>query len=187
VVLPYADEKTPLDLTGKKMLPILVKEDNTAMNESLDIIEYLDKGGVLKWQREAMTQLEDDLNIVTSVAHNLTMPHWIFTKEFDQESRDYFIEKKSQKRGPFKDLHHKREEFLIEVDRLLMEFETIHIRPKQSIENHQVLSLKDILIASHLWGLFIVPEFQFNKSMYNYLMRVKKLSHFDYHEDFWRD
>ena len=33
IVLAYDDEKTPVKLTGKKMLPILVSDDGKAHNE----------------------------------------------------------------------------------------------------------------------------------------------------------
>ena len=36
------DEATPIGLIGKKMLPILIKADGSAMGESLDIVHYVD-------------------------------------------------------------------------------------------------------------------------------------------------
>ena len=41
ITLAYDDDETPRALIGKKMLPILIKDDGTAMAESLDIIAYL--------------------------------------------------------------------------------------------------------------------------------------------------
>ena len=38
------DEETPQRLIGKKMLPILVKDDQSAMGESLDIVDYIESG-----------------------------------------------------------------------------------------------------------------------------------------------
>jgi glutaredoxin 2 len=51
--------------------------------------------------------------------------------------------------------------------------------------NSLEIGVKDILIASHLWGLYIVPEFQFTESMHRYLQTVKQKCHFNYHQDFW--
>lgn len=48
----------------------------------------------------------------------------------------------------------------------------------------QHLTLNDILIASHLWGLYVVPEFQFSEKVHQYLQRVKVECHFNYHQDF---
>ena len=43
MVLANDDEATPIGLVGKKVVPILVKEDGTAMPESLDIVHYVDE------------------------------------------------------------------------------------------------------------------------------------------------
>ena len=43
VILGNADEKTPIDMVGAKMLPILEKEDGSFMAESMDIIDYIDE------------------------------------------------------------------------------------------------------------------------------------------------
>jgi len=43
VVLANDDEATPIGLVGKKVVPILIKEDGTAMPESLDIVHYIDE------------------------------------------------------------------------------------------------------------------------------------------------
>ena len=48
VVLPYDDEKTPIDLTGIKMLPIMSFDDGFTTNESLVIIERMDSHNKLK-------------------------------------------------------------------------------------------------------------------------------------------
>ena len=38
IPLANDDEATPIGLVGKKMVPILIKDDGTAMGESLDIL-----------------------------------------------------------------------------------------------------------------------------------------------------
>jgi glutaredoxin 2 len=42
ITIAYDDIKTPTEIIGKKLLPILIKQDNTAIGESLDILKYLD-------------------------------------------------------------------------------------------------------------------------------------------------
>ncbi|MET0155711.1 MAG: glutaredoxin 2 [Rickettsiales bacterium] len=42
VYLPNDDEETPIRMIGKKMLPILEKNDGTFLPESLDILAYVD-------------------------------------------------------------------------------------------------------------------------------------------------
>ena len=48
------------------------------------------------------------------------------------------------------------------------------------------LTINDIAIASHLWGMYIVPEFQFSDRMNTYLMNIKSKCNFNYHEDYWK-
>ena len=43
IPLSYADVKTPTDLIGSKMLPIIDFADGTVMGESLDLIKELEK------------------------------------------------------------------------------------------------------------------------------------------------
>ena len=176
VVLPYEDEKTPIELTGKKMLPIFEFQDQS-MNESSDIIQKLDIEKKIKF-----TQSFDDLEELTKqigkFVHPLAMPIWVYTKEFSDSSRSYFLEKKIKSKGPFKHLHEKREIFI----KLAYEFFN---------ENKDLFSLNDenlgdkIFISSHLYGLYMVPDFSFPEFVHQYIQDTKQKCNFDYHVDFW--
>ncbi|MGE3611268.1 MAG: glutaredoxin 2 [Bacteriovoracaceae bacterium] len=182
----YEDEKTPLALTGVKMLPILVDENGIAINESLDIMAKIDRSNVLKIsesiQHPHFIELEKLLNTVGGPIHSLAMPQWIYTKEFSPAAREYFQKKKEIKRGPFKDLVHNKIKFLNELDKYWPEI----LNNLNPFYKSQEFGLFDILIASHLWGLYIVPEFQFPPEIHLYLQRIKLICNFDYHEDLWR-
>jgi glutaredoxin 2 len=185
IVVPYDDEKTPIALTGVKMLPILVL-DKKPINESLDIISEIDKSGYFNVKKITATpdfgNFDHYLNRLGANIHNLTMPYWIYTPEFNEKSREYFQRKKEVKRGPFKLLVQNRAQFESALMRDLLELsEKIHF-----FYHQDTFSLYDILLASHLWGLYIVPEFQFPEKIHHYLQKVKTLCHFNYHGDFWR-
>lgn len=184
-VLPYNDEKTPVELTGIKMLPIIQEESGLAMNESLDIIKKFDSKGRLNFTHYQNLSAEIDhvLDRIASPVHNLAMPYWIWTKEFNDQSREYFEAKKSKKRGPFNQLVHRREEFISQLNPI---FEELN-KQLTPFYKSQDLTIVDIMIAAHLWGLYVVPEFQFPQEIHDYLQAVKKLTHFNYHEDFWQD
>lgn len=185
--LGYDDEKTPLELCQKKMLPIL-KDGQQAINESLDIIDRLDKGNILRLEllkdKQKLAEVEDLLTRLGGPIHNLCMPYWAWTKEFTPAAREYFIAKKSIKRGPFNKLAQKKEQFLSELSPLLDELEA-KIRP--FYDDAKELSIFDIMIASHIWGMYVFPEFQFSPKVHAYLQRIKQQCNFNYHEDFWRD
>lgn len=184
-VLDYDDESTPLKLTGKKMLPIL-ETTQGAFNESLDIMAWLDKENRLKIKETTseitFPEFEAYLNFLGSPVHSLAMPYWIWTPEFTIHSRSYFQKKKEEKRGPFGELVKNQEVFKA---KLSAEWPNLEKELKPFYKS-QSFGLHDILLASHLWGLYVVPEFQFPLAIHEYLQRVKAECHFNYHQDFWQ-
>lgn len=184
-VLPYNDEETPKKLTGVKMLPI-ADINGEVMNESLDIIKKSDPDNKLKLDllddSKTSEKIESLLAEIGKNVHSLAMPYWIYTKEFDQVSRTYFQNKKEKKRGPFNDLMRKSPEFKKDLNRTLNKLEE-HIDPFYSGQKH--LTILDIMIASHLWGMYVVPEFQFSDKVHQYLQTIRKETGFHYHEDFY--
>jgi glutaredoxin 2 len=183
-VVAYNDEKTPVDLTGVKMLPILVDDQGKAQNESLDILKQLDVNNRLNWPAYEASKEEIDslLNAIGSPVHSLCMPYWIWTPEFNEESRAYFQKKKEVKRGPFKNLIHNKQKFIDELNILIEETIEPNLEP---FYKSSTLTVVDVMIAAHLWGMYLFPEYQFDPLIHQYLQEVKKAAHFNYHEDFW--
>jgi glutaredoxin 2 len=186
VVLPYNDEKTPLTLTNKKMLPIFtLNAKDGSINESLDIIRHLDPDDSLQTEQSISqySTLEILLSEIGKDVHSLAMPYWIWTPEFNDDSRKYFTDKKEIKRGPFQALVNSSELYITQLNRTLSKIE-MNLVP---FYNSDVITLDDILIASHLWGMYVVPEFQFSNKVHDYLQEVSKACSFNYHEDYWRN
>lgn len=185
VVLPYDDEVTPVKLTGTKMLPIM-EINGKAINESLDIMAAIDTANVLKIKElttnSEYLELSNLLTVLGKNVHNLAMPYWIYTPEFTENSRQYFQNKKEQKRGPFRELIKKQGTFIEEMLKDLQQVE----RNLHPFYRSNEFSVYDVLIAAHIWGLYVVPEFQFSDEIHNYLQNVKALCRFNYHEDFWK-
>ena len=185
IVLPYDDEKTPLHLTGIKMLPIFQNSEITT-NESLIIIKYLDKNNQLYTKEllkdPELKKFEAILDEIGSNVHSLAMPYWIYTPEFNDTSRKYFQNKKEKKRGPFKDLVTKREHFITGLNESIKNL-SLSLNPYYLSNTFR---LYDVMLASHLWGMYVVPEFQFEPHIHDYLQRVKELTKFNYHQDFWK-
>jgi glutaredoxin 2 len=178
-VLSYDDEETPVTLTGKKMLPI-ARLGNTVLNESLDIIKKLDHKNSLK--NEMIVQIQPTLDLISPEIYNLGMPFWIWSTEFTEEARCYFLKKKEAKRGPFPELMKRRDVFedKIQMNLLLLEK---NINPFYLSKE---LTIQDIALASQLWGLYSVPEFRFSDKWHNYLMTIKQLCRFTFHDNYWR-
>ena len=186
IVLAYDDEQTPISLSGKKMLPIIEFPDGPCLNESLNIICKLDQNGRLSASSivtKEMDSIDEFLSQIASPTHRLTMPYWMYTPEFDQNARKYFQTSKERKKGPFSELARNKNIFIKEISQLL---KTMEGKLTPYFQENE-FTLKDILIAAHLWGLYIVPEFQFSPQIHNYLQSVASLCSFNYHEDFWRE
>jgi len=186
VVLPYDDEKTPISLAGAKMLPIVEFDEKLNSNESLDIIEMLDTENRLgtrnlKDNTKRLDEINALLSEISKPVHNMAMPYWIYTPEFDDNSRKYFKDKKEVKRGPLKDLIPRRAEFEQQLSEVLIKLELQIDKFFQS----EAFTIADIMIASHLWGMYIVPEYQFPAKIHEYLQNIKRICEFDYHKDFW--
>ncbi len=183
----YDDEEGPVKLSGKKMLPIVDFGDGKIMNESLDIIRELDQEDRLScasyFGSTEEVELEERLSELAKPIHNLAMPHWIYTKEFSPEARKYFQQKKELKRGPFANLIKNKEDFLQQLSPLLEDLEKQ--LQDEGFYRSDSLRIQDILLASHLWGMYIVPEFQFSARLHAYLQSIKEASNFHYMDDLW--
>ena len=166
------------------MLPILEISKGNALNESLDILKKLDSKNLLHWPLlDKLTyETETLLEKLSTPLYALCMPCWIWTPEFDDESRKYFQAKKEIKRGPFKNLVKNKEEYFKSLNEILTNDLENNLIP---FYKSTTLSILDIMIASHLWGVYLVPEIQFSPKIHAYLQSVKKQTHFDYHRDFW--
>ncbi|MFO6298852.1 glutaredoxin 2 [Rahnella selenatireducens] len=131
-VLLNDDEKTPISMVGKKMVPILQKQDGGFMPESMDIVHYVDKS-------DAKPLLTGPLNasIATWLRHvseymgRLLLPRFAAAplEEFSTpEARKYFSDKKQAASGDFQE-HLKHSEGLVKkisqdlraLDKLIVE------------------------------------------------------------------
>lgn len=184
-VVPYDDEETPLKLSGKKMLPIL-EIDGKFVNESLDIMALLDKDQKLKVKETIASpefqEFNQLLDRVVGPVHNIAMPYFIYTPEFNESARQYFREKKEAKRGPFTELVKNQRQFVNELNKELSVVE----KDLMPFYKSKTFTVYDLLLAAHIWGLYVVPEFQFSETIHKYLQSVKEQCHFNYHQDFWR-
>lgn len=167
------------------MLPIMQFNDGSILNESLDIIKKLDERNRLNidsWAKDH--ELNRWLEEVSKPLFKLVMPYLIFLPEFDKESRIYFQKKKEIKRGPFSLLVRERKKYENDVHQFL---DTLPKSVSLSPKNTENISMADLMVASHLWTLYQVPEFQFTPEIHTYLQSIKESCRFDfYHEDFWK-
>ncbi len=101
------DEATPTRMIGKKMAPILQKDDSRYMPESMDIVHYVDKtDGKPLLTGKANPALETWLRKVNGYVNRLLIPRFAKSR-FDEfstpEARAWFINKKEASLGNFAD------------------------------------------------------------------------------------
>lgn len=104
-VLLNDDEATPIQLVGKKVVPILQFSDGSAMAESLAIVRYLDTHyatPIVQWGvRERFTQWMDELRAVIPYLTTPRIAQLPFKEFATPSARAYFIEKKTAMIGDF--------------------------------------------------------------------------------------
>lgn len=105
ITLLNDDEETPIRLIGKKMLPILVKDDGQAMGESMDIVRYIDSTSQAPILSTAPRQeILDWCEAVNPISYHLVMPRVveIGLEEFKTDkAKAYYIKKKTALIGDF--------------------------------------------------------------------------------------
>ncbi|MCE0812768.1 glutaredoxin 2 [Buttiauxella sp. W03-F01] len=107
VVLLNDDEVTPTKMIGRKMAPILQKDDSRYLPESMDIVHYVDKlDGEPLLTGAANSAISDWLRHVNSYVQHLLLPR-IAKAPFDEfatpAARAYFTQKKEAMIGSFAD------------------------------------------------------------------------------------
>lgn len=106
-VLLNDDEATPTRMIGKKMAPILQKDDSRYLPESMDIVHYVDKlDGSPLLTGSTNAAIAEWLRQVNTYVQHLLLPR-IAKAPFDEfatpEARAYFIKKKEGMIGPFEE------------------------------------------------------------------------------------
>lgn len=157
IVLPNDDEETPTRLIGKKMLPVLVTESNEAIDESLDIVKYIDEN----YGASVLTVADDPaieawMEEATKVIYPLAIPRWASAdfEEFRQDAaRKYFVSKKEAVFGPFPRLLEQTETMVTEINAKL---EVLEVLLSQQEKETGHFSLTDIRLFPLLRSLSIV-------------------------------
>ncbi len=171
------DEVTPTNLVGKKVVPILIKEDGEAMPESLDIVNYIDTHyGIPILRKDVRPEVEAVLKDITSYSNYLLMPRFINldVPEFATQSAiDYFTKKKTEYVGDFAQHMSKTDEYL---SRLKLDLDKLESLVIGGTSLNQSLSLEDILVFPILRNLTCVKGLKFPEKIDNYVKKMSALS-----------
>nr|WP_303801330.1 glutaredoxin 2 [Snodgrassella alvi] len=178
------DEETPNQLIGQKMVPILVKDDHTAMGESLDIVHYIDQlSGTTPLNQTIRPQIQRWLDSVDEYRNKLTVPRCISIglPEFaTQQAIDYYVAKKSARFGDFKQLLGNTAELIQRLQNDLLSLAPL-IKSAQGTQGE--FSMEDILLFPVLRNLTIVKNVNWPEPVQNYLNTMSKLTNISLYDD----
>ncbi|TCP91245.1 glutaredoxin 2 [Cricetibacter osteomyelitidis] len=174
------DEVTPIGLVGKKMVPILVKEDGTAMPESLDIVKYIDENyagdKTQNWlSSDIRPEIENWLKTVSEYTGKLVGPRYVKINlpEFATQSAiDYFVYKKQQSYGNFAENLENTASYLAHLHKDLETLEPL-IQGEYAAGHP---SLEDIILFPVLRNFTCVKGVHFPTKVAQYVEKMAELS-----------
>jgi len=169
--LLHDDEDTPNKLIGKKLLPILIKEDGSAMGESMDIVRYIDEnyGDKKVVKPSSAPEIQQWIQSMTKDAWVLLVPRFVMTSfpEFESESaKKYYTAKMEGRLGKsFEDALANTDTHIKVMEEKLRELEPL-VQNRDMIEG---VTEDDILLWAHLRNLSVVKGLTFPNEVLNYM------------------
>jgi glutaredoxin 2 len=162
------DSETMIGLVGKRVIPILVKDDGQPMLESMDMVAYIDGigGPVLTGSQRAEISAWADGVIDKTVP--LTMPRYplLGLPEFGTVAAlDHYIVRKRRKLGDFVELRAKTRE---QIDALMPDLETLDRLIESPTAVNGKLSLDDIRVLPLLRSAAVVKGLRFPQKVRSY-------------------
>jgi glutaredoxin 2 len=150
------DSKTMTDLVGKRVVPILVKDDGAPMLESMDMVAYIDGLGepVLTGRQRADIAAWAERAVAKTAP--LTMPRYplLGLPEFATvAARDHYILRKHKTYGDFAALRAKTRE---QIDALMPELDALDRLVESADAVNGTLSRDDILVLPLLRAAAVV-------------------------------
>ncbi|MFM2486784.1 glutaredoxin 2 [Celerinatantimonas yamalensis] len=126
-ILPHDDVDTPTAMIGKKMLPVLEKEDGSFMPQSMDIVHWIERldGQPIVTQRHN-AQLQTWLSDHRCLIDSLVLPRVVSLAfgEFESESaQQYFIASKQHIIGDFSEHLQQTDHYLEQLNQALLQLE----------------------------------------------------------------
>ena len=167
-VLLEDDSQTMIKLVGRRVVPILVKDDGRPMLESMDMVAHIDATGepILVGRQRAV--LAEWASATADKSAPLTWPRYqlLGLPEFSTISAvDHYIVRKRQKLGDFVELRAKTRE---QIDALMPELETLDRLIESPTAVNGKLSLDDIRVLPLLRSAAVVKGLRFPQKVRDY-------------------
>jgi glutaredoxin 2 len=162
------DSETMIKVVGKRVVPILIKDDGAPMLESMDMVAHIDALGdpVLTGPQRSEISAWADSIVPKSVP--LTMPRYplLGLPEFGTvAARDHYVVRKRKKLGDFIELRAKTREL---IDALMPDLEQLDRLIESPTAVNGKLSLDDIRVLPLLRSAAVVKGLRFPHRVRDY-------------------
>lgn len=178
------DEDTPNKLVGKKMVPILIKDDGCAMGESLDIVHYIDQlAGDTFLSHTIRPEIEDWIKIVDTYRNFLTLPRCISINlpEFaTQNAIDYFVSKKTAIYGNFQQHLLNSQTYIERLNADLIALSPLLI---SDCGASGTFGMEDILLFPLLRNLTMVKSIEWPAPVRDYINSISRITRITLFDD----
>lgn len=168
-ILMEGDSDTPTRMVGKKVVPILGKEDGSYMKESLDIVHYVDRTGTPMFADPVVTEIDTWIKEVWPVAAKLFIPRFTqadFAELSTPQARAAYRQREEEAFGDLDELMARTPDMLSEISPKMSEL-------AQLLAQHQPTGITDILLWPVLRCLSIVKALPFPPAVREYAERLE--------------
>lgn len=162
------DTDTMVGLVGKRVIPILVKDDGVPMLESLDMVKYVDSHGGPVLTGPEKAEIKEFADRIVARTAPLTMPRYplLNLPEFATVAAlDHYNLRKRKALGDFVELRAHTRGYIAE---LVPELEALDTFIESPTAINGELSLDDILILPLLRSAAVVKGLNFPRKVRDY-------------------
>lgn len=183
-VIANDDEPTPVSMVGKKVVPILTKENGSHMPESMDIVHYVDQSHPpVILTGKTSPDISAWLKTVDVYINQLLMPRYVKADlaEFaTQSARDYYQNKKEPALGSFAQHLANTGELLKKINADLLTLDKLIVADDAC---NGTLSTDDIHLFPALRGLSIVKGISYPPKVDAYRKKMAQISGVSLYDD----
>jgi glutaredoxin 2 len=162
------DSATMISLAGKRVIPILVKDDGQPMLESMDMVAYIESRGAPVFTGPQRSEIAAWAGATADKTAVLTWPRYplLGLPEFATvAARDHYVVRKRKSLGDLVELRARTREF---VDALMPNLEKLDAMIESSTAVNGELSLDDIRVLPLLRSAAVVKGLRFPHKVRDY-------------------
>jgi glutaredoxin 2 len=162
------DSETMIKVVGKRVIPILIKDDGAPMLESMDMVAYIDSLGAPVLVGPERSELAAWASAAADKTAPLTWPRYplLGLPEFGTiAAHDHYVVRKRKSLGDLVELRSRTREL---IDALMPDFEKLGAMIERPTAVNGILSLDDIRIFPLLRSAAVVKGLRFPHKVRDY-------------------